>query len=204
MKRILRNLFHRFQDYQHFKGEQVVRSRLSDISKLPFFHSILFGATGHHCEAWRSVGNVFHSDAPIAIIVKRKGKVAGAVGFEVLGRTLLVRQLQGAPKANFHDGTRAEAFLLSCAEMIAETLQFRTIRVLTPETAIEYRDAAPVDDRPSELAKSHMWRIYSYPAEIGYGMRFCWRLRRKTYYRSIAECRAARDTSAAQKVDVTA
>lgn len=182
MKRALRKLFSQFKAKLEERGRSTVSARLQELEKLDCYHSVYFGEYGH-CPDWRSPGNIFRSDAPIAIVVKRKGKVSGVVGFELIGKTVLVRQLQGAPKANFHDGIRAEAFLLDCAEKLARALEMRTLRIVDADTAIAFREAAPPSDRPSEQAKLHMRRNYSYPEEAGYGRSFCLRLRRSTYSR---------------------
>jgi hypothetical protein len=184
MKQMLRQLLWRFRNRLEARGKAFILARVSDLEELECYHSVYFEEFGH-CLEWRSPGNIFHSDAPIAIVVKRFGKVSGVVGFELLGRTLLVRQLQGSPKANFHDGTRAEAYLVECAELIARKLKMRAVRIVDADTAIAFREAAPPADRPSEQAKAHMRRNYSYPAEAGYGRSFCLRLRRSTYYRSL-------------------
>lgn len=160
------------------------------LQKLDFLHSVHFGADAHRCDDWLSPDRLLHSDAPIAVVVTRKTKVAGLVGFEILGRTMLVRQLQGAPKANFHDGTRVEAYLLSCAEKLCVALRMTAIRVVDADTAIAYRDNARPEDRPSEIAKVHMRKIYSYPAEVGYAKTYCHRLRRRTHYRHVTAFRS--------------
>jgi hypothetical protein len=185
MKSVLRNVGRGFVHRIEANGQQIVRSHLTDLEKLEFYHTTFFGGTTHFCEGWRSADHIIHNDAPITVVVTRKNKVAGVVGFEITGRTLLVRQLQGSPKASFHDGVRVEAYLLECAEKIAATLQMAAIRVITPETAIAFREAAPAEDRPSEHAKRHMRKIYAYPGEVGYTKSFCWRLRRRTYHRSL-------------------
>jgi hypothetical protein len=185
MRSIARKLVGTVHRQLELRGERIVRSRLAALQDIDVFHAIFFGGTTHHCPDWKSADHIIHNDAPITVLVSRKGKVAGIVGFEIVGSTLLVRQLQGAPKANFHDGTRAEAYLLECAERVATALRMPTIRVLTPEAAIAYRDAAPETDRPSEIAKLHMRKMYSYPAEAGYRKSFFWRLRRKTHLRRL-------------------
>jgi hypothetical protein len=164
-------------------GEKMVRSNIQNLESLDFFHRVFFGQTGHLCPGWKSSDGMFHSDAPIAIVAKRKGKVSGIIGFEITGNTLLVRQIQGAPRGNFHDGTKAEEFLLHCAEEITKALGLRYIRVIDAETAINYRRAAPVTEQPSAQAEAHMRRIYSFPASTGrYVHRFCLRLRTKTFF----------------------
>lgn len=186
MKERLKGLLRKLRNLLETAGERVVRSKLSALQELSFFHSLHFGATGHDCAGWKSVDGVFHSDAPIAIVVTRGGKVSGVVGFEIIGSTMLVRQLQGAPRGNFHDGIKAEEYLLNCAETIAEALEVKHLRIVTPETAIAYRRDAPTEWRPSPKAEEHMTRIYSYPARVGYKLRFFWRLRRPTFYRSLS------------------
>ncbi|WP_438705858.1 hypothetical protein [Tabrizicola sp.] len=185
------------------RGRSAIEARLPELQKLDCFHSLYFGEFGH-CPDWRSPGNVFHSDAPAAIVVNRKGKVSGVLGIEVLGSTLLVRQLQGAPKANFHDGTRAEAYLLDCAEQIADAMKMRTLRIVDAETAIAFREAAPPADRPSEEAKAHMRRNYSYPEKAGYGKSYFWRLRRATYVRPVAKRGASQVEAAPARVESSA
>jgi hypothetical protein len=184
MKSVLRKLLWQARQRMEARGRSFILANVPALEELDFYHSVYFEEFGH-CLEWRSPGNIFHSDAPIAIVVKRKGKVSGVIGFEILGKTLLVRQVQGSPKANFHDGTRAEAYLVDCAELIARKLQMRTIRIVDADTAIAFREAAPPADRPSEVAKAHMRRNYSYPEEAGYGRSFCLRLRRSTYYRTL-------------------
>lgn len=167
-------------------SEIFVRSKLPQLQELPFFHSVYFESTGHKCPGWKSPEGAFHSDAPVAIVVTRKGKVSGVVGFELIGSTIFIRQLQGAPRGNFNDGTKVEEYLLYCAEEIAKALGMKVLRILTPETAIAYREASPPQDRPSEVAKVHMRKIYSFPEKVGYALVYFWRIRQPTHYRLIA------------------
>lgn len=185
MKRLVRSLARQCRRWMEGRGAARLRSRKPDLERLEFFHSCYIDVPACHCPGWLSPENILHFDAPLAVVVKRKGKLAGVVGFEILGSTILIRQLQGAPKASFHDGTSAQAYLLDCAEHIAKALRMRTIRIVDADTAIAYREASPIEDRPSEIAKTHMRRNYSYPAEVGYTQQYFWRLRRTTYFRSL-------------------
>jgi hypothetical protein len=168
------------------RGERYVRSNWGELHALPFFHSIYYGADVHDCPEWKSPDSKFHSDAPVAIVVTRGGKVSGVVGFEIIGKTILIRQLQGAPKANFHDGTRVEEYTLFCAEQIAKTLNMKFLRIVTPETAIAYREAAEPQNRPSDVAKHHMRKIYGFPEKVGYAVSWFWRIRQPTFYRQMS------------------
>lgn len=168
------------------RGEKHVISMQCELQKLEFFHNIFYGSKAHLCAGWKSSDNIFHSDAPVAIVITRKGKVSGVVGFEIIGSTMLVRQIQGAPKGNFNDGTQAGEYILGCAEQIAVTLGVKTLRIVTPETAIAYRESAPPQDRPSTVAKSHMEKMYSFPGKLGYRVSYFWRVRRPTFFRELS------------------
>jgi hypothetical protein len=186
MKKLLRQLFSTLKRWHESRGIRYVQNHQDRLEGLPFFHSLYFGGTAHTCPGWKSSDGMFHSDAPIAIVVSRGGKVSGVIGFEILKDEVLVRQLQGAPRGNFHDNMKVEVYLLSCTEAIAQALNMKAVWIVTPETAIAYRMAAPESDRPSVKAEMHMRKIYSYPAIAGYPKRFCWRVRRPTFYRALS------------------
>jgi hypothetical protein len=168
------------------RGENYVRSNLAELQSLPFFHSIYFGTSAQHCPGWKAPGNAFHSDAPIAVVVTRNGTISGVVGFEIIGSTILIRQLQGAPKGDYNGGVRVEEYILHCAEEIAKALKMKVLRIVTAETAIAYRESAPPEDRPSEMAKVHMKKIYGFPKKVGYVLAYFWRLRCLTFYRQLS------------------
>ena len=186
MKSVFRYLFAGIRQRIQANGIRYVQQRLAQLHKLPFFHGLYYGCDAHACPGWKSVDGKFHSDAPIAMVVTRNGTVSGVVGFEIIGTTILVRQLQGAPKGDYNDRTPPGLYLTQCAEQIARALKMKTLRIVTPEVAIEYRNAAPPSDRPSPHAKEHMRKIYSFPAELKYELRYYWRLRRPTFYRSLS------------------
>lgn len=187
MHQSLKKLLSGLKSLHDTRQEKFVRARLEELQKLEFFHSIHFGGDAHVCPGWKSSDGMFHSDAHTAVVVTRKGKVSGVVAFEILGSTLLVRQLQGAPRGNFHDGTPVEAYLLQCAEEIARALKMKVFRVVDAQTAIAYRKAAPESDQPSPQAEKHMEKIYSFPAQkVEYVVRWFWRVRRNTFYRQLS------------------
>lgn len=187
MKKLLRRLSSKLRDWHEKQGIRHVQAQQSKLEALPFFHSLYFGATGHTCPGWKSVDGLFHSDAPIAIVVTRGGKVSGVVGFEMLPRTMLVRQLQGAPFGNFNDKYPVAAYMLECAEDIAKALGVKVISVVTPDTAIAYRRDSPEIWQPSPDAEKHMRKIYGYPATTTrYLKSFNWRLRRPVFSRSLS------------------
>ncbi len=185
MKKLLRRFLLKLKSWYEAYGKTHVRKQLTELQKLPFFHSIYFGATAHACPGWKSTDGLFHSDAPIAIVVTRGGTISGVVGFEIVGSTILIRQMQGAPKGNFN-GVRVEEYVLRCAEQIAEALKMKVMRIVTAETAIHFRETAPQQDRPSDVAKIHMQKIYSFPAKAGYHISYFWRLRRMTFIRQLS------------------
>lgn len=182
MQTLLRKLLSVLKSLHETRQEKFVRSRLKELEKLEFFHSIYFGADAHVCPGWKSSDSMFHSDAHNAVVITRKGKVSGVVAFEIVGSTILFRQLQGAPRGNFYDGTPVEEYLLECAEEVARALKMKIFRVVDAKTAIEYRMSAPEADRPSTEAEKHMERIYNYPAKVGYATRWFWRVRRSTHF----------------------
>lgn len=186
MIKLLKQLLKELKVWLEKRGENHVRAHLPELEKLAFFHSIHFGGAAHACPGWKSPDGVFHSDAPFAIVVNRQGKVSGVVGFEIVGSTILIRQLQGAPRGNYHDGTTVAEYTLFCAEEIAKALKMKVLRIVTAETAIAYRESAPVQDRPSDVAKKHMQKIYDFPAKVGYAVSYFWRLRRATFYRQLS------------------
>ena len=116
MKKLVRSLAHQCRRWIEGRGAARLRSCKANLERLEFFHSCYIDLEASHCPGWQSPGNILHFDAPLAVVVKRKGKVAGVVGFEILGGTILIRQLQGAPKANFHDGTTTLFATLNVAE----------------------------------------------------------------------------------------
>lgn len=186
MHQKFRTLLRGLRRWHDARGEKYVKERLAQLQELEFFHSIHFGGAAHTCPGWKSDDGMFHSDAHTAVVVTRKGKVSGVVAFELVGSTILIRQLQGAPRGNFHDGTRVEAYVLECAEQIARALNMKTLRIVDAETAIAYRRAAPEADRPSSQAEVHMQKIYSFPAQVGYAASYFWRVRRKTFVRALS------------------
>jgi len=187
MQTLLRKLLSGLKSFHETRQEKFVRARLKELEKLEFFHSIHFGADAHVCPGWKSSDSMFHSDAHTAVVITRKGKVSGVVAFEIVGSTILFRQLQGAPLGNFGDGTPVEEYVLYCAEEIAKALKMKVLRVVTPETAIAYRKSAPASDRPSEAAELRMKKIYSFPAQkVEYVVRWFWRVRRPTFYRELS------------------
>ena len=186
IKTFLKKLLTGLRNWNDERGDNYVRTHLCELQKLPFFHSVHFGRKAHKCVGWKSSDSAFHSDAPIAIVVTRQGTISGVVGFEIIGSTILFLQMQGAPKGNYNDGTTVAEFTLFCAEEIAKALKMKTMRIVTAETAIEFREGAPPKDRPSEMAKVHMRKVYSWPEKVGYAVSYFWRLRRPTFYRQLA------------------
>lgn len=187
MHQSVRKLLSGLKNFHNNRQENFVRKKIEELQKLEFFHSIYFGSAAHVCPGWKSADGMFHSDAPTAVVITRKGKVSGVVGFEIVGSTILIRQLQGAPRGNFHDGMPVEAYLLQCAEEIAKALKMKVFRVVDAETAIAYRRAAPEANQPSAQAEKHMEKIYSFPAQkVEYAVRWFWRLRRNTFYRQLS------------------
>lgn len=181
LKWILSGLISRFEAI----GKECIITHLPELKKLPFFYDVYFSGGACHCPDWKAPGNVFFSDAPIAIVVTRGGKVSGLFAFEIVGRALIVRQMQGAPHGNYGDGTKPESYILTCIEEIARTLKMKSLRIITAETAIEFRESAPEPNKPSPEVKTRIKKFYDHPKTVGYSQSFCLRLRRSTHYRSL-------------------
>lgn len=171
-------------------NENLVRSKLPQLQELPFFFEIHYGEGVHHCDKWKSLDRKFHSDAHFAVIVTRGGKVSGVIGFGYIGRTVFVREMMGAPRSNFHDGTvTVEEYLFQCAMEIAKVLGAKHLRFITPETITRYWIAARGEDfSPDQREKilSHMKRMYGHVATKGLRREPYWRIRDTTFLHDIA------------------
>jgi hypothetical protein len=110
-------------------------------------------------------GRKFFAEAPLSVLIERRGVLSGIIGIEQAGRTLRVVQLQGFRRAQFHDIEPGE-YLLSIAETIAHTLSLRRIAVL----AAEYNDYYDVEESRRSLAErlaqqERMRRMYNQSAQ---------------------------------------
>jgi hypothetical protein len=149
IRTLLKKLLRGLKKTIEFLARIYIQAKLNELKKLPFFHSLHFGIGVHECSDWKTSDRKLHSDADFALVVTRGGKVSGLVGFEVtVERTwppvsVIVKQLQGAPRANFHDGTiTAGEYFLDCAKKFTNALGVRHLYVITPETAVEFRTAS--------------------------------------------------------------
>lgn len=102
-----------------------IRMRLK---KLPFCHQLFVGVNYNHHFWENGVWRVANSDARFLVIVKKDDRVIGMIGFDLTSRSLLVRQLQGIRGLNVK-GIDLAAYLLECAEKIAQILHLEVVKV---------------------------------------------------------------------------
>jgi hypothetical protein len=192
IKSVLKKLLTGVKSVIELISRTYVQTKLNELKKLPFFHSLHFGADIHDCRDWKTSDRKLRSDADFALVVTRGGKVSGLVGFELTLDSawpfvsVVVKQLQGAPRGNFHDGTiTAGQYLLDCAKEATKVMGVKHLYVITPETAVEFRTAsreyAEQDEATRIKVDNGIRRMFEQACK-NLRLRWSLRLRRQAHY----------------------
>lgn len=151
--------------------ERISNKRLQDkcrklnreLEDLDFFGTLKCGV-GPHSYADKG----FYLDDKFGLVVMKKNRPVGVIGFHIKGRKLWVEQMQCFPRSKI--GTDAGTFLLPYAEKLAEKLNLRQVFVLRAERNFYWEAAADLEDADEAIKRrQRMSKIYNVsPAAVGY------------------------------------